>query len=142
MKQKTILTIMIMIFAFVVNAQEHDVEAEFGDGTRAVSGARAIDFGIISEDYTEKTLNIINVKPSSMKIISISFTGGGVGVTIIDNVIKAHSNADIIISVSPEYIAEEDFVRYMLITTECKYLGGVIVTEESVYKIKGTIEKE
>ncbi len=139
MKHKTILTAIIIIIAFAVNAQPIDVEADF---KRSVSGADVIDFGLISGDYAEKAIKIKNRKPSPMKIKSISFSGGGIGVTIEDDVIKTRSKSNIIVTVHPKYIKEEEFVRYLLIKTEFQYQEGIIVIEETVYKIKGTIKKE
>jgi len=141
MKLKNYFTGILIIIAFAVNAQGHDEEAEFGDGTRSVFGAETIDFGTISGDYAEKSMVILNNKPSSMKIKSISFTGSGVGVTIVDNVIKTHSKSNIIVAVYPNYIEEDEFERYMLIKTEFQYQEGVIVTNETVYKIIGKIER-
>ncbi len=140
MKLKTFFTVIIIIFSFAVNAQE-EVEAEFGDGTRSVAGAEDIVFGTITDNYAERTIEIRNMRPSPMKIKSISFTGSGVGVTIVDDIIKSRSTTNIIVAVYPNYIEEDEFTRYMLIKTEAKYQEGVVIIEETVYKITGTIER-
>lgn len=57
------------------------------------------------------------------------------------DIIKSRSTTNIIVAVYPNYIEEDEFTRYMLIKTEAKYQEGVVIIEETVYKITGTIER-
>ncbi len=144
MRQKTFFAILFVIFTFSVSAyaQPVDVEAEFGDGTRSLkNGAVLVDFGEIEGDYQEKSIEIVNHKPTKLKIRSIEFTGGGVGVSIVDDIIPGKSKKNIIISVYPNYIKEDEFTRDLLISTETHLRPGVVVVEETLYRIKGTIKR-
>lgn len=145
MKIRTLLLGISILLTVSVFAQPVEVDAEFGDGTRSVLGVKTIDFGIISDDYAETVFDIKNNKPTSMKIVSFSFTGGGVGVVLKDKVIEGKSNAEIIVSVYPNYIKNIDenneFELYMLIVTEGEQKQGLKIIEESIYRIKGKIEQ-
>ena len=144
MKLKSFASLLLFLFIFssVSFAQFDDDDPEFGDGTRAVAGDYLIiDFGTITEEVVTKEISIRNTKKCDIVIEGFSIPGG-LGITVIDKVIKPNYEGKYIISVHTEYIEEAEFKRYLVVETKYKQLlGGGTVREKIVYEIKGTIKR-
>lgn len=144
MKLKITFSIFLLIFVTSLSAfaQERDEDPEFGDGTRSmdVKNFLTIDFGTITEETAEKKITIKNTKREEITIESFTIPSG-TGVTIADKVIKPDKDGYYFITIYTKYIKEKEFVRYLIVKTKYKKPFGIFVTEETGYKLIGTIEK-
>ena len=144
MKSKIFLSLFVFIlaFSFTTVAQPKDVDPEFGDGTRKVDDIDypQINFGTITDEVVSKEITIKNTKSKPLTIEAFSIPGG-IGVVIIDKIIKPGQEGKYIISVHPKYIEQGDFYRYIVVeTTYQSPMGASTIKEEAVYEIVGIKE--
>ena len=140
MKFKNLSLLFVLIFAisFAGFSQVDDEEAQmFGSKRGDVIAFSQHDFGQITEDVVEHTFIVKNSSIAEL-VISEFIIPDGVGVILVDKVIKKKSEGKFIVTVNKNYIDEEgEFSKEIIVRTVQKKPMGVIVTKETTYVVKG-----
>ncbi len=138
MKFKNLSLLFVLIFAisFAGFSQVDDEEAQMFGSKRVVAADNQHDFGQITEDVAEYTFEITNSSMSEL-VISEFIIPDGVGIILVDKVIKKKSKGKFIVTVNKNYIDGNDFNKEIVVKTVQKKPMGVIVTKETTYLVKG-----
>ena len=141
MKLKHISSLLLFLFAFSIvgfsQVEDEEVQMFSFGNTRGLS-AQSHDFGVIKDVKKEYKITVKNPGKSDLKVGEI-FIPKGVGVTVLDRVIKPGQKGLIVVTVDPQYMKTGQFQKKVVITTYSKTQNGTKVSFTKSYGLKGQV---
>jgi hypothetical protein len=143
MKHKHILVLLLFLFVFsnATKSQVEDEEVQIfsiqNQATRSIGPMQFIDFGVLKKDIKIIKIDVKNPGKTDMKIGRVAIPEG-VGVIVLNEVIKPGQKGEIAIMVDPKYMKSGDFkkeITFSAISEE----KGTLVIKTVVFGLKGQI---
>jgi hypothetical protein len=134
------LLLFLLVFAFSGYSQVEDEEVPMFSfsSTRSIGGKATLDFGQVKKDAKILKFEIPNNSKADVKIDKISIPEG-VGVIVLNEVIKAGSKGEIVVIINPEYMKSGTFNKDLTITTVSVDGKGVTITKTGSVKLTGQV---
>jgi len=137
LKKLSLLFVLIFAISFTGFSQGDDEEGQMFGSKREVPSFSQHDFGQITQDVVEHTFTIKNNSIAEL-VVSEFIIPDGVGIILVDKVIKKKSEGKFIVTVNKNYIDEVgEFSKAIVVKTVQKKPMGVIETKETTYIVKG-----
>jgi hypothetical protein len=142
LKHISALLIFLTVFAFSGYSQVEDEEVQIFSVqgqpqiTRG-SGHQILDFGVLKKDAKIVKIQVQNPGKTDMKIGRIGIPEG-VGVIVLNEVIKPGQKGEIAILVDPKYMKGGDFTKEITLSAVVND-NGALVTKTTVFDLKGQI---
>ncbi len=145
MKFKNLSLLFVLIFALSLTgfSQVDDEEAQMFGSKRdvTVKAFAKHDFGTLKTETVEHTFTIVNNNMGADLVISEFIIPDGVGVVLVDKVIKPRKEGKFIVTVNKNYLSEKEikngFSKEVVVTTVLQKPMGVTVMNKSTYLVKG-----
>jgi hypothetical protein len=138
------LLLFLFVFSFVGYSQVEDEEVQIfsiqgqPQGTRSIDPKQYLDFGIMKKEIKIIKIDVNNTGNTDMKLGRVTIPEG-VGVIVINEVIKPGQKGEIAVMVDPKFMKKGAFkkdITFSAITEE----KGSMVTKTVVFGIKGQIQ--
>jgi hypothetical protein len=139
----TALLLFLTVFAFAGYSQVEDEEVQMfsiqGQPklTRGAGTQQVLDFGIIKKDAKMLKIDVQNPGKTDLKIGNIVLPEG-VGVFVLNAVIKPGQKGEIAVMVDPKYMKAGDFKKEITISASSEN-KGIVSTKTIVFGMKGQI---
>jgi hypothetical protein len=140
----TALLLFLTVFAFAGYSQVEDEEVQMfsiqGQPklTRGAGNQQVLDFGILKKDAKVLKIDVQNPsKTTDLKIGNIILPEG-IGVFVLNSVIKPGQKGEIAIMVDPKYMKPGDFKKEITISASSEN-KGILDTKSIVFGLKGQI---
>lgn len=139
LKNLSLLFVLMFAVSFAGFSQVDDEEAQmFGSKRGSEAAVATFDFGKINNDIVEHEFTIRNTSVAADLIISEFVIPEGVGIVVVDQVVKPKSEGKFIATVNKKYIDEKGkFSKKIIVKTIQEKPKGVKVISENTYIIKG-----
>lgn len=141
MKLKHISALLFLLFTFsfagISQVEDEEVQMFSFSSTRGMGGQNVHDFGVIKEVATF-TIELQNKGKTDMAIGKISIPGG-VGVTVLKEVLKPGEKGGVVVTVDPKYMEAGTFKKQIILSTLTQKENGTIVKQTAAYDLKGQI---
>ena len=137
MKKIIVLLALFLPLSIISFGQIDDEDAQLFGSSRSISAYNVFDFGNITSKVVQHKFDIKNNTPSSMNIISVD-APQGVGVILVNKVVKAKSVGKFIVTLDKDLIQTKgDFEQIIIIKVQQETALGK-TTKELEYIIKGS----
>ncbi len=138
MKKIVLLLTLLLPLSIVVFGQIDDEDAQMFGSSRSVPAYNNYDFGTITANVVQHQFVIKNSTPSPMTIVNIN-APQGVGIVLVDKIIKAKSIGKFIVTINKNLIKTKgDFDKKIIVNVEQETALGK-TTKELIYTIKGNL---
>ena len=141
MKFKHISSLFLFLFVFSIvgfsQVEDEEVQMFSFGNTRSLS-AQSYDFGVIRDVKVEHKITIKNTGKSDLKVGEI-FIPKGVGVTVLNRVIKPGQKGVIVVTVDPKYMKSGQFQKKVVVTTHTMNSNGTKVSKTKSFGFKGQV---
>jgi len=136
------LLLFLTVFAFAGYSQVEDEEVMFSIQsqpklTRGAGTQQVLDFGIMKKDVKILKIDVQNPGKTDLKIGNIVLPEG-IGVFVLNSVIKPGQKGEIAIMVDPKYMKPGDIKKEITISASSED-KGMVNTKTIVFGIKGQI---
>jgi hypothetical protein len=134
------LLLFLFVFAFAGYSQVEDEEVQMFNfsGTRSIGGKASLDFGSVKNDAKTLSFFVPNHGKTDLKIDKISVPEG-VGVVVVNEIIKPGAKGEIIVIIDPKYIKSGSFIKELSVTTTTTDKKGTTTSQTGSLKLSGQI---
>jgi len=139
-KNLSALLLFLTVFAFAGYSQVEDEEVQIFSisGTRSIGAQNVLDFGDLYRDAKTFKLEIPNKGKTELKIGNISIPEG-VGVIVLNEVIKPGEKGELAIMIDPKYMQKGEFKKEITFSTITMDDKGTVITKTATFTVKGKI---
>jgi hypothetical protein len=137
------LLLFLTVFAFTSYSQVEDEEVQMFSIqdqpklTRGAGSKQVLDFGIMKKDAKILKIDVKNSGKTDLKVGNIAIPEG-VGVFVLNEVIKPGEKGEIAIMIDPKYFKSGSFNKEITISASSEE-KGVVNTKTIVFGMKGQI---
>jgi hypothetical protein len=137
------LLLFLTIFAFAGYSQVEDEEVQMfsiqdqSSLTRSVGAVQVLDFGLLKKESKIIKIDVKNPGKTDLKIGNIIIPEG-VGVIVLNEVIKPGNKGEIAVMIDPKYMKSGDFKKQITLSAIYEEKGAT-VTKSVVFGLKGQI---
>jgi hypothetical protein len=133
------LLLFLFVFAFAGYSQVEDEEIMFNfSGTRSIGSQNVLDFGILKTDLKTFKIEIPNNGKTDLKIGKLTIPEG-VGVIVVNEVIKPGAKGELIVMIDPKYMKQGNFKKDVFFSTITVDDKGTMITKTTSFAVKGQI---
>ena len=142
MKLRHISALFFLLFAFSFNGisqvEDEEVQMFSFSSTRGMGAQNMHDFGPVKQTPATFIIELINKGKTDLKIGKVSIPGG-IGITVIKEVLKPGEKGGLVITVDPQYMEKGDFKKQVIISTLTQNEKGTVIKKTAAYYIKGQV---
>lgn len=134
------LFFLLFMFSFAAIGQVEDEEVQMFSysGTRGMGGQNMHDFGPVKDTPATFTIEIQNKGKTDMKFGAVRIPAG-VGVTVLNDVLKPGEKGGMVITIDPQYMDKGDFKKKVIISTITQNERGTVIKKTAAYNLKGQV---